>query len=176
MSSSATGKTAKGGEKDSTKRIHKFRYEATRDIFALCFNIVLAVILFIALRIVLNVLFYEYDEITAVLTGIYVVIVLIILSFNLLSIYKGKFKVMTIYPDEIVFEAGWLTKSSTSIPAHRIRSCMKSSTWLQRKCKTMDIGITTAGDNSEIYFENIRAGEKAYQLISKMAKENKMRQ
>lgn len=173
MANSTAGKTAKNSEGGTTKKSYKFRYEAKRDILSLCFNTGLAVILLVVLSFVLHTFFYEYKETRAILTGIYVTIALIILACNAFSIYKGKFRIMTICSDEITFESGWFTKSSTAIPAHRIRSCTKSSTWLQRKCKTMDIAITTAGDDSEIYFENIRAGEKAYQMISKMARENK---
>lgn len=162
--SSASGSALKKTE-------YKFRYNATRDRCGIVIGSVIAAIIFMVLCIISNVAGLPMAYIT-IGSIAYIVIALLVIASNLFSIYKKTFNVMTIKKDEIVFCSGWLTKSTTTIPAHKIRSCAKCSTWLQRQCKTMDIAITTAGDGAEIYFCNIEAGERAYKLIAQMAKEN----
>lgn len=153
------------------KTEYKFRYNPARDRCGIAIGSVIAAIVFVVLCIISNVAGFPRAGIT-IGSIIYIVCVLLVVVINLFSIYKKTFSVMTIKKEEIVFCSGWLTKGTTTIPAHKIRSCTKCSTWLQRQCKTMDIAITTAGDGAEIHFCNIEAGERAYKLIAQMAKEN----
>lgn len=153
------------------KTEYKFRYNPARDRCGIVIGVVIAAIVFVVLCIISNVAGLPMAYIT-IGSIVYIVITLLVVAINLFSIYTKTFSVMTVKKDEIVFCSGWLTKGTTTIPAHKIRSCTKYSTWLQRQCKTMDIGITTAGDGAEIDFCNIEAGERAYKLIVQMAKEN----
>lgn len=164
-----TTSKATGGALRKTE--YKFRYTATRDKCAIVIGSVIAAVILVVLCIICNAVGVPLGVIT-IGTIAYIVIELFVIMCNFLSIYGKTFSVLIIRKDEIVSSHGWLTKGTTTIPAHKIRSCHKCSTWLQRKCKTMDIGITTAGDGAEIYFCNIEASEKAYKLISQMAKEN----
>lgn len=161
----ATGRTLQKTE-------YKFRYNAARDRCAIVIGTVIAAVILIVLCIICAVVGVPWQIVT---NGaiVYVVIALLSVAGSCFNIYQRTFNILTIKKDEIVKCSGWMTKYTTTIPAYKIRSCTKSSTWLQRKCKTMDIAITTAGDRVEIYFSNIEAGERAYKLISQMAKENR---
>lgn len=103
---------------------------------------------------------------------LYVIIALVTIAGCIWSTYSKTFNRLVIKTNEVVFRTGLLERSETSIPAHKIRSCKKASGPLQRACKTMDIVITTAGDDAEIVFHNIRNGKEAYRILTEMSNRN----
>ncbi len=172
MAVKTVGNTTKPATETTQKKTeYKFRYKATHDKFDIAIGAVVSTVILIVLNVICNVTGVPRGF-TIIGSIAYVVIELLAVAIGYFNIYRRSFNVLTIRKDEIVYCTGWLSKRTTMIPAHKIRSCGKSCTWLQKTCKTMNIGITTAGDGAEIYFCNIEAGERAYKLISQMAKEN----
>lgn len=147
-----------------------FHCKASQDIIIALIVLFLGVIGFF----VLTSLYEDYASVSYVQCLFILYIVAEI--FSVISCISGIFFQfslhLTINRDEIIFSRGWLNKRTTTIPANKIRSCSKSSGVLQRACGTMDISITTAGDDSEVCVHNIANGEEAYQLISQLAKRN----
>lgn len=153
-----------------------FHYKASRDIISVLINFFFMVVcLFIVKSLLRDYLEDDLDDSKVLVSTFLIVLIattIIIVIGKVVNIYCSKFSIMTISQDEIIYCCGWLTKTTTTIPSNKIRTCSKSSSVLQRVCGTMDISIKTTGDGSEIYFCNIEDGEEAYQLISQIAKRN----
>lgn len=150
-----------------------FSYNATRDCISLLINVVLFIIVpYFLGNILILLLDAEYHSMANAALTMYIVIAGIFAIYCGFDIISNHFKLLVICQDEIVYMKGILFKSQTIIPANKVRSCNTYSGPLQRKCNTMNLSITTAGDNSEIYFRNIKNGEEAARLISELAKKN----
>ena len=155
-----------------------FSYKASRDIFGVVIGSLFAAIGFLAMYLILGSFLLNFFEVSDVLEALeivkwmYIVIAIICIVCDTLYIVSHTFYSMEIKEKEIVYHQGWFSKSTTSIPAHKIRSCTKTSGPLQRFFGTMTIKITTAGDSAEIYFANIGNGEVAYQMLCEMAIRN----
>lgn len=155
-----------------------FSYKASRDIIGTAIGLFFAGAGFLAMDIVLGILlmhfFLEYPEdvreFITIVNWIYIGFAVLFILWTILDIISNSFQRLEIKTDEIVYSKGWLTKSTITVPAHQIRSYKKTSGLLQRKCGTMSITITTAGDLEEIHCYNIGDGEKAYQMICELAK------
>lgn len=85
------------------------------------------------------------------------------------DIFTSKYQHLIINNDEIVYEYGFISKKTKVIPVSRIRSCKKNCGPIQRRCGSMNLSITTAGDVAEIYFRDIENGEEAFQSIRQLA-------
>ncbi len=157
----------------NTNNTKKFYYGATRDLISVAIGTVLTIVGFFIMKTLLSLL-EEGDAriklIKIVCIVSYLIIAIPCIIGCLVSTYIKTYSILVINPNEIVYNYGWMTKKTVTIPACKIRSCSKSIGILQTRCGTMDISITTAGDSSEIHFSNIKNGEVAYQVISQMAK------
>lgn len=155
-----------------------FSYKALRDIIGTAIGSLCAVIGFFAMNTSVSLfrIFGEdpenVREAITIVSWIYIGIAACFIVAAILDIISNSFQRLEIKTDEIVYSEGWLSKSTTSIPAHKIRSCTKTSGPLQRACGTMTIKITTAGDDAEIYFANIGDGETAYKTLCEIAMKN----
>lgn len=152
-----------------------FSYKASRDIISTLIGSTIAFIGLFVIKAVLARLLCDnpdVEKIIALFNWIYVDIVALFIISCWISIYSKTYSHLSIKTREIVYSSGWLSKNTTSIPVHKIRSCSKKSGPLQRACNTMDISITTAGDDAEIRFHNINNGQIAYQMLCKIAMEN----
>ena len=143
-----------------------FRYKPSLDIITTLIWGIVALAGFVGMSVVMTFILPAYLNILHV---IYAIIAVIIILVRFLEIYSYTFRRLSISTNEIIYNTGWLTKHTTSIPANKIRSCSKSSGVLQRACQTMDISVTTSGDSEEICFCNIENGEEAYALLSHLA-------
>lgn len=152
-----------------------FYYNASRDILgAFIGGFLFLIIFFLLIKPLPSVPYSESDMETLliILKWTYIICMFLWVPFSFLTIFSMRFSSLFIGTDEIVHRKGWLSKQTTSIPACKIRSCSKHSGILQRFCHTMDLSITTAGDSTEIFFSNISDGDRAFQMISDLAKKN----
>ncbi|MCL2095263.1 PH domain-containing protein [Candidatus Saccharibacteria bacterium] len=102
---------------------------------------------------------------------VYAAMAALCIALEALSIYARTYASLSISDSEVVFRRGWLSKSTTTIPARKIRSCSTHQTILQRICRTMSLCITTSGDGAEIYFVDVdySGGRRAYKLLNQLA-------
>ena len=153
----------------------KFYYKATRDIISVAIGTILTTIGFFILKALLSLL-EEGDErikdIKILCICTYLIIATPLIVGCLVSTYIKTYSSLIIKQNNIVYNYGWMTKKTVTIPVCKIRSCSKSIGILQRRCGTMDIYITTAGDVSEIKFSNIKNGEEAYKELVQLARAN----
>lgn len=152
------------------KKTRSFYYKASRDIISTLIGSFFTFIGFFIMSAIVNTL--HEPSLTTLCQWTYIGIALIIIIACFFSIYAHTFSCLEIGRWEVVYRSGWISKSVTSIPAYKIRSCTKSSGPLQRICGTMNISITTAGDTSEIHFCNITNGEFAYKMLRYIAMHN----
>lgn len=156
--------------------VKTFHYKALRDIISTCIGSFFTLICFLIMNAIFN--SGLLDEVADAQVGmlllkwLYIFGAITIITICILSIYTNTFSCLIIKPNEILYQTGWLSKKTTSIPSNKIRSCSKSSGILQRACGTMSISITTAGDSAEIHFNNLENGEAAYQLICQLSRQN----
>lgn len=86
-------------------------------------------------------------------------------GISILCKMKKKLKVSD---TEVHYLYGVLTRHKVSIPISKVRSCKIGTSLLQRAFGLYTLSICTAGDNDEIYFEDIKDGEEAYRTIMDM--------
>lgn len=96
----------------------------------------------------------------------------LVVSLEVCAIFIYKHQHLIITNDEIVYEYGFINKKTKVIPISRIRSCNKNCGPIQRRCGSMDLSITTAGDTAEIYFCDIENGEEAFKSIRRLAQKS----
>ena len=146
--------------------MRNFRYKPSLDVATTLIGSFIALIIFVVMRFIIA------SDPLKVFSILFAAAAIIFIIFRCLDIYGNTFRRLSIGTNEIIYNTGWLTKKTISIPAHKIRSCSKSSGVLQRACGTMDISVTTSGDSAEICFINIEHGEEAYSLLSRLAQNN----
>ena len=157
------------GFKSAKATEQHFYYSASHDIIKEIIKVVVALVFFGLMEFLFSLVKNEDFKILAVFcTWTYIIIALLSIISSILYLYSNTYKCLSIGTNKIVYQSGWITKHTTTIPANKIRTCSKSSTLLQRCCDSMSICITTTGDQSEIYFCDIKNGEKAFLLINNL--------
>ena len=153
-----------------------FKYKPTRDIIGMLTSIAVLIFLLAGINVFFMALVAEDPSFATMArwsTIIYLVFSVWFALYDLVDIFSKTHNCLTISCDAVVYKKGWLSQTEITIPAHKIRSCSKSISWMQKLCGSMDISITTAGDSDEIYFRNIADGDEAYRMISELAKLSK---
>lgn len=140
-------------------RHNYYCYTAKRDIISECIGLFFTVIGYQILDLIL-LLTEDSTSHAAQLSCkfvkiVYIVLFAIIHICMIIGIQISKKQKLEIGSREVIYRYGWLTRNTKTIAANKIRSCEKSATILQRICGTMNIYITTAGDQREIGFHNI---------------------
>lgn len=113
----------------------------------------------------------RYVDITAWFTGInagYWILLAVCGVGSGISILCKTQKKLKISDTEVHYLYGVFSKQKVSIPISKVRSCKIGTSPLQRAFGTSTLSICTAGDNEEIYFEDIKCGEEAYRTIMDM--------
>lgn len=153
-----------------------FYYSPKRDIIGLSLILFWAVLLFfiwkyfwICFATIGGLTENQTNAFVKFLVWFYVITAIIIIILKIFTIHANTYRVLVIRKDEIVYFSGWLTQTVKVIPIRKITNCFKSSGILQRNfCDSCDIHITASGDTHEICFMNIKNGNKAHMLISKL--------
>ena len=156
----------------------KFNYNPKRDIVAMFIGIVFAIIGFFILWALMTWLISTleprpneipmYERIKIGVLVILAIIYALYCIYKFIGIFGNTHQELTVNFDRITYSYNWLSESEKSVPASKVKSCSKYATLLQRMCGTMDITVTTAGDDVEIYFKNIDNGDEAYRRICVM--------
>lgn len=164
-----------------TSKTKQFFYSPNRDIIKLIAKLLWLVVLFFIWKALvpwLVNLAEKYDGLPKDYANrsitIYMLFYIIIVVFYILlksyKIYTSTYRVLIINKDEIVYYSGWITESRINIPISKIQSCDFRRSLLQKFYGTMDIHITTAGDNHDICFYDVKKGYKAYVLLCNLSK------
>lgn len=146
-----------------------YRYKPDRDVAGLIIrNIVIAIIYFILifiLRYIFRTYKIEYGRLIFVLVVGYLIGAPIGIFSVIWDIYCNKKQLLQITESEIIYTYGVFHKGLISVPTSKVRSCSLSSGPMQRFFACSTLCIYTAGDVSEICFENIEKGEDARKTI-----------
>ena len=111
----------------------------------------------------------EWELLERIIPWIYIGIFILYHISEIISIYLRKRCMgLIIRPNEIVFYRGFFTIRKTTVPVSKIKDCSTTRGPLQQICGTMTLSITTAGDQREICFTDIKNGEKAERRINNL--------
>lgn len=113
---------------------------------------------------------WEYELWRKFKLAMYIIFAIIVVWMIINCVLKTYCNYLILSETEIVYHTGWLNKKTTNIPLNKIRSCSKSSGPLQRAFAVCNISLTTAGDQPEITFCNLKGGDEAYEIIANMIK------
>lgn len=109
----------------------------------------------------------EWELMERIIPWIYIGIFILYHISEIISIYLRKRCMrLIIRPNEIVFYRGFFTIRKTTVPVSKIKDCSTTRGPLQQICGTMTLSITTAGDQREICFTDIKNGETAERRIN----------
>ena len=104
---------------------------------------------------------------TGIQAGYWILLVVCATGFGISILCKMQ-KKLKISNTEVHYLYGVLSKQKVSIPISKVRSCKIGTSPLQRAFGTSTLSVCTAGDNDEIFFEDIKGGEEAYDTIMRM--------
>lgn len=101
---------------------------------------------------------------------LYIFFVVLVVCEIFKCVLKTHCDYLILTENEIVYHTGFLNKKTVNIPLNKIRTYSKSSGLFQRAFGVSNISVTTAGDQPEIKFCDLKGGDEAYDLIAKMLK------
>lgn len=157
-----------------TNNTRTFTYKAKRDIISTIIRTAFSLIGFFVMKMLISLIDHpDTPKMSRFFGWAYLCIAVLIICICFLDIFTNTFNRLSIGVDEIVYRTGWLFKKTKTIPAHKILDYDTHQGPLQSICNTMDIIITTGGDDPEIEFHNINDGETAYQLISEIVRKSR---
>lgn len=152
---------------EKKERKQTYSYGPERDGVNLAIGCVIWTVVFYILLFAVE----KCVNITAWTTGIqagYWILLVVCAAASGISILCKTKKELKISDAEVHYLYGVLTKHKVSIPISKVRSCKIGTSLLQRVFGLSTLSICTAGDNDEIYFEDIKGGEEAYRTIMDM--------
>lgn len=155
----------------------RYYYTEKRAVIAEVIGLILTILGIFIVRVLMNwceqfVLPNEieaWEKVSRMVPGVYLFVMVLYHIHEIISIYlRKRCTCLIIRRDEIVFCRGFFTRRNTTIPVNRIKDCSTESGILQQICGTMTLLLTTAGDQREICFVDIKNGEEAEKLINKL--------
>lgn len=152
---------------DEMERRQTYSYGPERNGVNLAISCVIWTVVFYTLLLVVG----RCVDITAWTIGIqagYWILLVVCAAGSGISILCKMQKKLKVSDTEVHYLYGVLTKHKVSIPISKVRSCKIGTSLLQRAFGLSTLSICTAGDNDEIYFEDIKGGEEAYRTIMDM--------